>query len=116
MNTSIAAAAPTASGSILSTFFALALVVAMILALAWVLRRVQGGALRNAGPIRVVAAVSVGMKERVVLVEVAGEQLLLGVTAARIELLQRLDTPIEPVKQSTPFLQMLMRQGGIGRA
>ena len=72
-------------GSLTEVALALLLVVAVIVALAWVLRRVQGG-VGGAGTARlkVVAALALGPRERVVVVDVAGTQLLLGVTPGGI--------------------------------
>lgn len=64
----------------------LALVVALIGGLFVLLRRLQlrtGGA----GSIRTLAAHSVGTRERVVLLEVAGRQLLVGVAPGRVQAL-----------------------------
>lgn len=82
------------------TRMALGLVAVMVLifGLAWAVRRfsflssLQGDA--NA-PIRALAQLSVGPKERVVLIEVDGQRLLIGVAPGRISLLQgfgRFDT------------------------
>jgi len=45
---------------------------------------------------KVVASLSVGAKERVVVVEVNGQQLLLGVTAGGINTLHTLPEPLPP--------------------
>lgn len=75
---------------------------AFVLALAWVLlrawRRLQPGAGpggSEADALRFVRALPVGARERVVLLDHAGERWMLGVTAGGISLLARwpLDTP-----------------------
>lgn len=69
--------------------------VAMI-AMLWWLHRGKSLRGRGAGPLRVVQAVAVGSRERVVIVDAQERRLLLGVTAHRVELLAELratDTP-----------------------
>lgn len=85
----------TAATGLLGTFVALA----FVLALAWgalrLLRRFQdratGAAPGAVGPaLRFVRALSVGPRERVVVIEVDGERMLIGVSAASVSLLTRL--------------------------
>lgn len=86
---------PTMSGMLAQMVFVLLLVVGLLLGLAWMLRRaglVQGAA---NGQMKVLGALSVGARERVVLVQVGQEQLVLGVTAAEISLLHLLAEPID---------------------
>ncbi|WP_181393995.1 flagellar biosynthetic protein FliO, partial [Stenotrophomonas sp. HMWF003] len=78
-----AAAAPSMFGAVL----ALLAVLALIVGLGWLLKRMPGSGFRPAEGMRVVASLNVGAKERVVVVEVNGEQLLLGVTAGGINTL-----------------------------
>ncbi|MEG2806151.1 flagellar biosynthetic protein FliO [Stenotrophomonas sp.] len=85
-----AAAAPSMFGAVL----ALLAVLALIVGLGWVLKRMPGSGFRPAEGMRVVASLNVGAKERVVVVEVNGEQLLLGVTAGGINTLHRLPEPL----------------------
>ncbi|KUJ71524.1 flagellar biosynthetic protein FliO [Thiomicrospira sp. WB1] len=67
----------------------------IIFASAWLLKRfgrVQGVA---GEAMKVLSVMSVGQKERIVLMQVGEQQLLVGVTTAKITLLKELDTPIE---------------------
>ncbi|WP_024330269.1 flagellar biosynthetic protein FliO [Simiduia agarivorans] len=68
---------------------ALALIVGLIFALAWLARKKQG--FLNRGMMNVVERLSLGQKENLVLVRVNGELLLLGVTAGSISLLKTVD-------------------------
>ena len=78
-----AAAAPAPAevdaGGLVRVCLSLAVVIALILGAGWVLRRLQGGGVRAGGNLRCIESVAVGMKERVVLVEAGGTQMLLGV-------------------------------------
>jgi len=89
-----AAAAPGLFGA----FMALLAVLALVVGLGWVLKRMPGSSFRPAEGIKVVASVAVGPKERVVVLEVGGEQLLLGVTAGGISALHTLPEalPVPP--------------------
>ncbi|HEX4871018.1 MAG TPA: flagellar biosynthetic protein FliO [Nevskiaceae bacterium] len=67
----------------------LLLVVALIPLLAHGLRRLQG--LRPGGaaaPLRIIAGLSVGTRERVLLIEAEGERLLIGVAPGQVRLLR----------------------------
>ena len=68
------------SGVILS----LVLVVGFIFAAAWVVRRMPLGIGRGNGPLKVLAALPLGPRERLVLVEARGEELLIAVSPAGV--------------------------------
>lgn len=85
-----AAAAPGMFGAVM----ALLAVLALIVGLGWLLKRMPGSGFRPAEGMRVVASLNVGAKERVVVVEVNGTQLLLGVTAGGINTLHALPEPL----------------------
>lgn len=86
--------------SILSIFLSLLLVVAIIFALAYVARRFNVTQAGN-GQLKVVASMSAGAKEKILVVDVGGEQFLLGVTAHNINQLGKLENPIEKAAAST---------------
>ena len=92
-----AAQAPATPG-LFGAFMALLLVLGLILGLAWLLRRLPGTGFRPSEGLRVVASLQLGAKERAVVVEVGGQQLLLGVTAAGISRLHELPQPLPPVE------------------
>lgn len=84
--------------TVLSSLLAIVLSLAFVIGLAWgglwLLRKVQDGAFGKltgdytGRELRFERALPVGQRERLVLVEVDGEQLLLGVTAHSINLLR----------------------------
>ncbi len=88
-----AASAP----GMMSAFLALLLVLGLIVGLAWLLRRMPGSGFRPAEGLRVVASLQLGAKERMVVVEVGGQQLLLGVSTGGVSLLHTLPEPLPPV-------------------
>ncbi|MDW8467973.1 MAG: flagellar biosynthetic protein FliO [Burkholderiales bacterium] len=75
----------------LQALAALALVLAAIGAAAWLARRLQGmGAAARGAPLALRGALAVGPRERVVLVEVEGVRLVLGVAPGRVSALATL--------------------------
>jgi len=73
----------------------LLLVLGLIVAIAWVLKRsgrVQMGA---GGGLRILGGLSMGTRERVVLLQVGDTQLLVGVAPGRIQTLHVLNKPLE---------------------
>jgi len=77
----------------------LGLVVALIVVAAWLLRRSPLGAFARAnGPLKVVATLPLGPKERLILVEFEGSRLLLGVAPSGIF---TLNDPSAPLLQKT---------------
>ena len=90
----------------------LILILILIYGLSWFAKRFsQGGFLQNP-IIKIVSAMPLGTRERLMLVNVGGKQLLLGVTATQINTLHVFDEPVVPAEkaQSTAsdFSQKLM--------
>ncbi|HUQ52960.1 MAG TPA: flagellar biosynthetic protein FliO [Gammaproteobacteria bacterium] len=79
------AATPTVGmGDLSGVILSLVLVVGFILAAAWVVRRMPLGLGRGNGPLKVLAALPLGPRERLVLVEARGEELLIAVSPAGV--------------------------------
>ena len=78
-------AAPTvAMTDVSGVVLSLALVIGFIFAAAWVVRRMPLGLSRGNGPLKVLAALPLGPRERLVLVEARGEELLIAVSPAGV--------------------------------
>src|SRR5690606_5769651 len=94
-HTGVAAPAPQSPasvGSLGGAVFALALVVGLILGLAWLIRRMPGLGGGAANPaLRIVGSLALGPRDRLVVVEVGQTQLLLGVGAGGTRTLHTLD-------------------------
>ena len=89
----------------------LLLVVGLIFLLAWLLRRVQQLGPRGGQVIQLVATQALGPRDRLVLVQVGGEQILLGLSAGRIAPLHVLKEPVqlaETQAASPEFAKRLM--------
>jgi len=82
------------AGSLVQVTLSLVVVLGAVFAAAWLVRRVKTFGRFASGPIQIVADVSIGAKERAVLVQVGGKQLLLGVAPGRVSTLHVLDEPI----------------------
>ena len=95
-----AAAAPPAVGigGLGEVTLALGLVLAVIFALAWLVRYLRGASARTGAALDVLAEVRLGPKERAVLIRVGTTQLLVGVAPGRVNTLHVLTEPV----QSTP--------------
>ena len=86
-------------------FLALLLVLGLIVGLGWLLKRLPGSGFRQAEGLRVVASINLGAKERAAVVQVGGEQLLLGIGAGGVRTLHVLPQPLP--EAPTPQLPSL---------
>lgn len=76
-------------GSVLQLFFGLLLVLALLFATLWLLKKVSTPRGGSGNVIRVVSAAAVGPRERVVVVDVGGKRLVLGVAPGQVSLLDQ---------------------------
>ena len=108
------AAAPavgSVSGQLTQLVLGLLLVIGLIFVLAWLMRRVQRIGPGNGQVIELVGSRALGPRDRLVLVQVGEEQILLGITPGRITPLHVLKTPVNvaQTQAATPeFAQRLM--------
>lgn len=72
----------------------LAVVIGVLLVVARLLPRLNGATLAGGESFRVVAALPVGQKERVLVLQVGDAQVLIGVAAGNVRLLQTLERPL----------------------
>lgn len=87
-----AQAATDAAGTTISVLLSLGLILGGFVALAWFARRYLPG-MGAQGVVKVVGATAVGARERVVVVEIEGTWLLLGVGGGSVQLLHTLPRP-----------------------
>ena len=86
------------SGHIWQIIMSLSLILVLIFMSAWLVKRfgrVNGLA---SDKMQVLANMAVGQRERIILLEIGDEQLLIGVTSSRVSLLHQLKEPIEVAK------------------
>ena len=83
--------APSSSaGSLLQTIFALVFVLALLIGLAWVMKRYGPKAMGGNSKMRVVSSLNLGGRERIVLIEVADQWIVVGASPGRVNALATL--------------------------
>ncbi|VVO51404.1 hypothetical protein PS874_00180 [Pseudomonas fluorescens] len=115
-----AAAAPAVSsgvaGQLTQLVFGLLLVLGLIFFLAWLLRRVQQAGPAGKGQvIELIGSRALGPRDRLMLVQVGNEQILLGLSPGSITALHVLKEPVQvpSTEKTTPeFAQRLMELMG----
>jgi flagellar protein FliO/FliZ len=80
-----------AAGQALQVFAGLALVLALIVAASWGARRLQGMRPQGRGRIRVLEGLSLGAREKLLLVEVDDRRVLIGICPGRMQALASFD-------------------------
>ncbi|RBW50039.1 flagellar biosynthetic protein FliO [Marinobacter sp. F3R11] len=86
--------APDTLGTLLSLGLGLVAVIAVIYGCAWIIRRMNGMTGMNNNAIKVVSVMAIGARERIALIEVGGQQILLGITPSAIRTLQVFEEPV----------------------
>lgn len=98
--------------AILQVGVGLLFVIGLMFLLAWLARRmrlVPGG--HYAGSLKILAVLPLGNREKLALVQVGEQQLLLGITPQQIQCLYQLEQPLDlPVKPNSPAFAGLLQQ------
>jgi flagellar protein FliO/FliZ len=87
-------ASPLSVGSLTQLTLSLIAIVALILVISWALRRLKLAGPKGSGEIAVIDELSVGPRDRIVLIRVGESQVLVGVGAAGLVPLTPLAVPI----------------------
>lgn len=96
INTSPIISADPMSGSyLIQLILGLIVVLICIVALAWFAKRMNRLQSSTGGMLKIIGGLSMGSRERVVLLQVGSEQLLIGVSPGRINTLHVLEAPLE---------------------
>lgn len=90
------------SGSILQVIFSLLLVLAAVVVVAWVLKRINQPLQGAGNALKVISGVAVGQRERIVLVEVNDTWLVVGVAPGQVNALHTMPKGQLP---TTPRMQ-----------
>lgn len=100
-----------------SAFMGLVFLLLLIAFGVWVVRRTGGSNFLQSQNIKIVSALSLGVREKIVLVDVGNKQILLGVAPGRISHLQSFDEPVVDQAEQNDFsskLKLLLnKQGGV---
>ena len=91
------AAAPASAGSLMQVLLGLAVVLALMAGAAWTLKRMGMTAAGGNSVAKVIGGVSVGNRERVVVVEVGNQWIVVGVAPGRVNALSTM-----PRQETTP--------------
>ena len=86
--------------NMLNTVVGLVVVIAVILALAWAVRKYGQLPTNNQVDMKILGGLSLGTREKAVLIQVEGKKLLLGIAPGRVETLHVLD---DTEKNNTEF-------------
>ena len=86
---------PLATTSLVQLMAGLILVLALIGVSAWLLRRFNRFQSAAGGQMKILGGLSMGTRERVVLLQVGKQQLLLGVAPGRVQTLHVLEDPVQ---------------------
>lgn len=106
---------PSPAGSVGGAVTALIVVIALILALAWLAKRmpVLGGGAGSNPALRIVGSLALGPRERVVVLAVGDTQLLIGVGVGGTRTLHTLTEPLaSPAHAAPAFAQLLAQHFG----
>ncbi|WP_165856675.1 flagellar biosynthetic protein FliO [Marinobacter sp. JSM 1782161] len=106
---------PDSLGSLLTLALGLLAVIALIFGCAWLVKRMNGLSGMNSQAIKIVSVMSVGARERIVLIEVGGTQILVGITANTIRTLHVFDEPVVDGKAGNDSEFAKRLQAMIGR-
>ncbi len=105
---------PSAGASLVQVALGLGVVVALLIGVLWLLKRLSAPRGAAAGLLRVVAGTAVGQRERVVVVEIADTWLVLGVTPGQVRALHQLprqatalDAATLPTKDFASWLKQI---------
>lgn len=101
----------TPTGMILQALFGLAVVLGLMAGAAWLLKRFNPIKPGQGGHVRVVGGVSVGTRERVVVVEVADQWIVVGVAPGSVNALSTMPRQETPTSGNVPS-----REGDGGRS
>lgn len=86
---------PLGMEQLFQTFFSLLLVVLLIIGIAWVMRRSGRFGSALGGQLRAIGGLSLGGRDRILLVDAGGTHLLIGISPAGIRTLHVFEEPLE---------------------
>lgn len=108
---------PGVAGGVAQTVLGLAAVLALIAVLAWLARRLNGRLQGRGGGVELLGGISLGTRERVVLVRVDDIRVLIGVAPGSVRALHVLDTEPRPAPAAgQSFATSLVAQHGAARS
>jgi len=98
-NNVLASQAPSAAGSLVQTILSLGFVIALLVGLAWLLKRFGPKHITGGTTVKLVGALSVGARERILVVEVGEQWIVVGASPGRMNALATM--PRQEIDEST---------------
>ena len=98
----VATTAPSSAGSLLQVVFGLLVVLGLLAGALWFLKRMGGGRFAPGSVVKIVGGVSVGNRERVMVVEVADQWIVIGVAPGQVSTLASMPRQEQPAAQAAP--------------
>ena len=95
---------------LLQSFGGLVIVIALILVLAMVFRRFGDAGLGTPGNMKVLGGISVGQRERLVLVQIGSKQLLVGVAPGNVSQVMVFDEPLDNTSNQPMNMNPLLKR------
>jgi len=87
------------SGHVLQMVLSLGIIVVLIVSCAYAIRKVSFTQLRSDHAIKIVASLSLGAREKLVLIQIGGQQILLSMTPGEINRIITFDEPVVDPEQ-----------------
>ncbi len=118
------AAGTSSAGSVLQVLFGLVAVLGLMAGAAWMLKRFTNKRAGSSGAVRIVGGVSVGSRERVLVLEVGEQWIVVGVGAGRVNALSTMPRQVDnalapdapPAASAVPgWLQQMIERRNAGR-
>jgi flagellar protein FliO/FliZ len=109
MSAETVAVSPT--GGVFKMVIGLAVVLAVMALITWILKRMVPGVGNKQSVIRIVGGVSVGSRERVVVLEVAGRWLVVGVAAGQVNSIANLEKDTNNLAEAISTSGRMMDSG-----
>jgi len=72
-------------GDLLNWSIGLVIVLGLFFLLTWLMKKLSGGSVAGSGQMQIIGGLSLGVREKIVLLKVGNQQLVLGVSPGRIE-------------------------------
>ncbi len=90
--------------SLVQMIIALIFVLVAVVMLGWFSKRFIGASRSSGGKIKILSGTSVGSREKLMLIQVGEEQMLIGVAPGRVSKLHHFDSPVVEVADADPKL------------
>ncbi|MEQ1766320.1 MAG: flagellar biosynthetic protein FliO [Methylotenera sp.] len=108
----VAPVSPT--GGVLKMVIGLAVVLGVMALITWVLKRLVPGVGNKQSVVRIVGGVSVGSRERVMVLEIAGRWIVVGVASGQVSRLANLEANSSKIEEAIPTGRSMSNAGAEG--